>query len=199
MKLQQIQQELNAPKDLKNEFGGYNYRSCESILAALKPLLAKHECSLIISDGIVEAGGWHYIKATATITDGTETHSSEAYAREQEIKKGMDAAQITGAASSYARKYALNGLFAIDDTKDPDATNRHDDEPPQRKQADPYKAEIGDPRKFICHVGKTTKGKRVEELTEEQLQYFANDFDAKTNQDKDLKSAAIQTLENLEF
>ena len=128
-KLQGIQTELKAPKGQTNKFGGYRYRSCEDILTALKPLLAQYTCTLAISDDIVEVGGRVYVKATATLAstscEGDYTISTSGFAREAETKKGMDDAQITGSASSYARKYALNGLFAIDDTKDPDATNDH--------------------------------------------------------------------------
>ena len=121
-----IQKELKAPKNQRNNFGNYNYRSAEDILEALKPLLAKYECLLTISDEMVEVGNRVYVRAKATFTD-SDGRSIEitAFAREEETKKGMDGAQITGAASSYARKYALNGLFLIDDTKDPDATNTH--------------------------------------------------------------------------
>ena len=120
-----IQQELKAPKGQFNNFGKYKYRSCEDILEAVKPLLAKNNAQLTISDDIVEIGGRVYVKATATLTVGSEIESVTAFAREAETKKGMDESQITGMASSYARKYALNGLFLIDDTKDADATNDH--------------------------------------------------------------------------
>ena len=126
-KLQGIQSSLKAPKGQTNKFGGYRYRSAEDILEALKPLLGEWGCSLVIQDDMVEVGGRVYVKATANLIDN-ETESvlsTSAFAREAEVKKGMDDAQITGSASSYARKYALNGLFAIDDTKDPDATNTH--------------------------------------------------------------------------
>ena len=125
MKLSIIQSEIKAPKGQMNKFGNYKYRSCEDIVEAAKPVLAKHGFSLTLSDEIVMIGNRFYVKATASIFDEGETYSSTAYAREEESKKGMDGAQITGAASSYARKYALNGLFAIDDTKDSDATNTH--------------------------------------------------------------------------
>lgn len=120
-----IQGELKAPKSQENKFGGYKYRSCEDILEAVKPLLKKEKVTLTISDDIIEVGGRVYVKATATLSDGEDTISTSAFAREAETKKGMDDSQITGSASSYARKYALNGLFAIDDTKDADATNTH--------------------------------------------------------------------------
>ena len=136
-KLMNIQQELKAPKGQRNSFGNYNYRSCEDILEAVKPLLEKYKCVLTISDELVNIGDRYYIKATATLWDvenkGEELDMQErvrtidclkitniAYARESLEKKGMDESQITGATSSYARKYALNGLFAIDDTKDAD-------------------------------------------------------------------------------
>ena len=119
-KLLKIQTDLKAPKGQFNKFGNYKYRSCEDILEALKPLLARECCTLTLSDEMVEIGGRVYVKATATLTDGTATERVTAYAREEESKKGMDASQVTGAASSYARKYALNGLFCIDDTKDAD-------------------------------------------------------------------------------
>ena len=119
-KLIAIQHELKAPKSNFNNFGKYKYRNCEDILEAVKPLLAKEECTLTITDDVVLIGDRFYIKATATITDGTETVSVTAFARESAEKKGMDDSQVTGTASSYARKYALNGLFLIDDTKDAD-------------------------------------------------------------------------------
>ena len=119
-KLIAIQHELKAPKGNYNSFGKYKYRSCEDILEAVKPLLAKEECTLTLEDDVVLVGDRFYIKATAKITDGTETVSATAFARESEEKKGMDSSQVTGTASSYARKYALNGLFLIDDTKDAD-------------------------------------------------------------------------------
>lgn len=120
-----IQSFLKAPKDKRNTFGGYNYRSCESVLEAVKPLLKAEACTLTINDDIVQVGERYYIKATATLRNSSgESVSATALAREEETKKGMDVAQVTGAASSYARKYALNGLFAIDDTKDPD-TDEH--------------------------------------------------------------------------
>ncbi len=116
--LNHIQQTLKAPKGQTNAFGKYKYRSCEDILEAVKPLLGKS--TLVISDEIVMLGDRFYVKATATLSDGKQVVHNTAYARESEEKKGMDASQITGATSSYARKYALNGLFLIDDTKDAD-------------------------------------------------------------------------------
>lgn len=122
-KLTAIQNELKAPKSRKNSFGGYNYRSLEDICEAVKPLLAKHKCNLFIQDFVKEVGGRVYVEAIATLTDledGSKITNS-ASAREADSKKGMDDSQVTGATSSYARKYCLNGLFLIDDTKDADS------------------------------------------------------------------------------
>lgn len=151
--LLKIQQELKAPKWQFNKFGGYKYRSCEDILSAVKPLLEKYKVVLVMKDDIVEFEShidsvsdtskdgktshteYHwprfYVMATATLysIDGKQIMSSFAYAREEQDKAGMDGAQVTGSASSYARKYALNGLFAIDDGVDPDSTNKWDDAP----------------------------------------------------------------------
>lgn len=127
-KLKKIQSELKAPKSQFNAFGKYKYRSCEDIIEAVKPLVHEQGLTLLLSDEMVEVGGRCYVKATAKICDDKDSVAVTAFAREEETKKGMDGAQITGSASSYARKYALNGLFAIDDTKDPDATNKHDKE-----------------------------------------------------------------------
>lgn len=126
-KLYAVQQQLKAPKGQRNDFGKYNYRSCEDIVEAVKPLMAVQRLLLTLSDDLVMVGSRYYIKATAKVTDITDGESVEvtAFAREEESKKGMDGSQVTGASSSYARKYALNGLFAIDDTKDSDATNTH--------------------------------------------------------------------------
>ncbi len=117
-RLNYIQQNLKAKKNQRNTFGNYNYRSAEDILEAVKPLLG--DTTLVVGDKMVNIGNRYYIKATAKLQNGKETIENTAYAREPEIKKGMDEAQITGATSSYARKYAMNGLFAIDDTKDAD-------------------------------------------------------------------------------
>lgn len=120
-KLIKIQRELIAPKSSRNDFGKYNYRNCEQIFESVKPLLEKYGCTLTISDELVYLGNRYYIKATATITDGNDSKTVTSFAREAEIKKGMDESQITGSASSYARKYALCGLFLIDGAKDADA------------------------------------------------------------------------------
>jgi len=131
VRLAEIQRTLNAPKGQYNSFGKYHYRSCEDILEGVKPLL--NGLFLSISDEIVLIGDRYYVKATATITDGETTHSASAMAREAVDKKGMDDAQITGATSSYARKYCLNGLFGIDDSKDAD-TDEHKNQQNNAKQ-----------------------------------------------------------------
>lgn len=158
-KLAAVQYELNAPKDKMNKFAGYTYRSAEGILEAAKPLLKKHGAMIILSDEIVEVGGRIYVKATATFIDCEQKPKNEsisdrifvvgipsvtAYAREAEEKKGLDVSQITGTASSYARKYALNGLLLIDDAKDADT----DEYATQTGQA-PKKDSFGDPKARI--------------------------------------------------
>lgn len=130
-----IQSKLKAPKGQYNSFGKYKYRSAEDILEAVKPLLAEEKCTLTLSDEVLNIGNRFYIKATATLTNSDDVQViNVAYAREDETKKGMDGSQITGTASSYARKYALNGLFLIDDTKDADTDEYHNQtsQPAQR-------------------------------------------------------------------
>lgn len=122
-----VQSQLKAPKNQRNDFGGFNYRSCEDILEAVKPLLKAEGLCLTITDDIVMIGDRYYVKATATLTDGERSLPNQAFAREPEERAKMDESQVTGSASSYARKYALNGLFAIDDTKDADALNNGQD------------------------------------------------------------------------
>jgi len=119
-KMIEVQSELKAPKNQRNNFGNYNYRSCEDIIEAVKPILAEKELLLTISDDLVEVGERNYIKAVVTVSDGDDSITVTGFAREAVNKKGMDEMQLTGATSSYARKYALNGMFAIDDTKDAD-------------------------------------------------------------------------------
>lgn len=143
-KLALIQQELCAPKNQYNSYGKYNYRSCEDILEGLKPCLEKTGCALTISDELVVVGERYYVKATATLHDN-ETDlkiSNVAYAREEETVKGMSSSQITGAASSYARKYALNGLFCIDDVKDADTRDNRQKEAKAQKQAEAEQQKI---------------------------------------------------------
>ena len=124
-KLNKIQTELKAPKNQRNNFGKYNYRSCEDILEAVKPLLSKYNCTLTVSDEIKQVGDVMYVESIAIISDGENQVHTKAQAGIDINRKGMDIAQSFGSSSSYARKYALNGLFLIDDTKDADATNDH--------------------------------------------------------------------------
>jgi len=137
--LARIQRELKAPKGQFNKFGKYNYRSCEDIMEGLKKVLG--DCALKVSDSMEQVGNRIYVKATATLMLEDQRIEVSAFAREAENKKGMDEAQITGATSSYARKYALNGMFAIDDTKDADATNEHDDKEPATNSRRPSRGQ----------------------------------------------------------
>ncbi len=142
-KLLDIQNELKVPKSQYNNYGKYNYRNCEDILEAVKPICKKHKAVVFLSDKLVINGERHYIEATATFVDVETNESIEvtAYAREEESKKGMDGSQVTGASSSYARKYALNGLFDVDDTKDSDFTNTKDNQTTAEAQRN-YQSEI---------------------------------------------------------
>lgn len=183
--LQAIQTELKAPKSLYNSFGKYHYRSAESILEAVKPLLAKHNAELTLSDDIVAVNERIYVKAMATITDGTESVTVTAFAREPDDKKGMDSSQITGTASSYARKYALNGLFLIDDTKDADTDEYHNQttEPSVQVKVETYKqmqAEIHRTGTDINKLCAFYKVKALNELTEEQAQKALKQLAKKT-------------------
>ena len=138
-----IQAELKAPKGQYNSFGGYKYRSCEDILEAVKPLLKKNGCALTLRDSVELIGDRYYIKSTACLTDGDDyCVEVEGYAREEETKKGMDGSQLTGTASSYARKYALNGLFLIDDTKDADTDEHAKQVAKEEPKASPKQLEL---------------------------------------------------------
>ena len=158
-KLLKIQEQLKAPKNQRNDFGKYNYRSCEDIFEAVKPLLKENKITLRLTDELVQVGERYYIKATAILTDGVEIIENTAYAREEENKKGMDGSQITGASSTYARKYALNGLFLIDDVKDSDATNVG--EITTKEEAE----------KLVITFGKY-KGKTLKEIAETNENYM---------------------------
>lgn len=160
-KLIAVQKELKAPKNQRNNFGGYNYRSCEDILEAVKPILAKHGLLLTLSDEMVEVGGRVYVKATAMLRGDDGNVVVTAFAREDEERKGFDGAQITGSSSSYARKYALNGLFCIDDTKDSDATNTHED----RKKETVAKNEPTTEKKYKCAACGTEVDRTVAEYS----------------------------------
>ncbi len=189
-KLREIQLSLIAPKNQYNSFGKYNYRSCEDILEGLKPCLQATQTAVTVEDAIVQIGDRYYVKATATLFDceTNEYVSNTAYAREEESKKGMDASQVTGATSSYARKYALNGLFCIDDVKDADTRDNRQEEAKKQQKEEQQQKEIensvisevkakallarceaeGVKPETIC---KLYKVKSLEELTEKK---FAN-------------------------
>lgn len=186
-KIVAIQSELKAPKGQYNSFGKYNYRSCEDILEGVKPLLTKHGLVLTIQDSIDLIGDRFYVKATATITDGKEQLSTSAYARESLDKKGMDASQVTGATSSYARKYALNGLLAIDDTKDAD-TMDNSKKQVQQTQESVYnwnslktRAVQGgiSEEELVHYVTETFKVSKPSELKQEHYQQAFNWVNAK--------------------
>ena len=188
-RLLNAQSELKAPKGQYNNFGKYKYRSAEDILEAVKPINAKHGVLLTITDDPVLVGDWHYIKATATITDGTESIVVTAYARESLNKKGMDDSQITGTASSYARKYALNGLYLIDDTKDADTDEYRNQGNKAPKSA--TQAEIGNLKKEIIAFSKlmTEQGKDVKP---EQVEQTLNITDYTKLNSEDVKEAVTK-------
>lgn len=177
--LMAVQSELKAPKGQMNKFGGYKYRSCEDILEAVKPILKAHSLVLRLSDKLVIVDSWHYIEATATVEsqDGA-TYTVTAYAREPEFKKGMDDSQITGTASSYARKYALNGLFCIDDTKDADTdeyqkqtargARKPEQEPAQQEEIPPC-ACCGKPLQPARYNNRTRTPLEIKRITEKKF------------------------------
>lgn len=185
-KLMNVQTELKAPKGQYNSFGKYKYRSCEDILESLKPVLSKFKLAIMISDDVVEVNGRNYIKATVTLINiekADEQIQVTALAREEETKKGMDGSQITGASSSYARKYALNGLFAIDDTKDSDATNTGEEKKTKDKtEAKPVSKKqlaincILKLDKFVelDNIMATLQKTKLEDCTEEELTTIYN-------------------------
>lgn len=178
-KLLKIQTELKAPKNQFNKFGNYKYRSCEDILEAVKPLLDKYCCTLVIEDDIAFIGGRFYVVATATLYDVEnrgDKFTNKAFAREEEAKKGMDGSQITGGSSSYARKYCLNGLFLIDDTRDADATNTHGKDKATKEQVEKLKALVGD---GVPAMLKYYNIERIEDLTSEQASYVISQKEAK--------------------
>lgn len=182
-----IQHKLKAPKGQYNSFGKYNYRSCEDILEGVKPLLKEHNLALLIDDEIVQIGERYYVKATAKITDGREFVSTTAYAREPDTKKGMDESQITGATSSYARKYALNALLCIDDTKDAD-TMDNSKKPVQQTQETVYNWQTLKARatqggiseeELVHYVTETFKVSKPADLKQDHYQQAFNWVNAK--------------------
>ena len=187
-KLITVQKKLVAPKSNYNSFGKYKYRSAEDILEAVKPLNAKEGILLTITDEPVLIGDWHYIKATAIATDGTDNISVTAYARESETKKGQDLSQITGTASSYARKYALNGLYLIDDTKDADTDEYRNqgNKAPAVKSA--TQAEIGNLKKEIIAFSNLMK-EQGKDVKPEQVEQTLNITDYAKLNSEDVKEA----------
>ena len=187
-KLITVQKNLVAPKSNYNNFGKYKYRSAEDILEAVKPLNAENGLLLTISDEPLLIGDWHYIKATASITDGKDTHEVTAYARESQTKKGMDDSQITGTASSYARKYALNGLYLIDDTKDADTDEYRNqgNKAPAVKSAS--QAEIGNLKKEIMAFSKLMN-EQGKDVKPEQVEQTLNITDYAKLNSEDVKEA----------
>lgn len=183
-KLAAIQTKLHAPKSQKNTFGGYNYRSCEDILEAVKPLL--DGLVLTITDEMTEVGGRIYVKATARLTDGKDAITATAFAREAESRKGMDDSQITGSASSYARKYALNGLLLIDDNKDADSQDSS--EQGQKAKAAP----AGKPFDLPAALEWVGKGATVEQVKQRGRQAYAK---ATNDEDRARITALVQELE----
>lgn len=177
--LQSIQSELVAPKGQYNSFGKYNYRSAEDILEALKPILKKHKAAITMSDDIVYIEGRHYVEASVTLYAEGEAIGSKALAREEESKKGMDGSQITGTASSYARKYALNGLFAIDDNKDPDTDEyaEQTDQKSTNKAANKSTAKSNESAKNPANDKKFITGAQAKKLRED-IKYIAESTNA---------------------
>ena len=185
-KLLNVQRDLKAPKGQYNSFGKYKYRSAEDILEAVKPINVRNGILLTITDEPILIGEWHYIKASATVTDGVDNLTVTAYARESETKKGQDLSQITGTASSYARKYALNGLYLIDDTKDADTDEYRNQGNQAPKSA--TQAEIGNLKKEIIAFSKlmTEQGKDVKP---EQVEQTLNITDYAKLNSEDVKAA----------
>lgn len=184
-----IQNKVKAPKGQFNSFGKYHYRSAEDILEAVKQVVNPMGYSITISDTIINVGDRYYIKATATLSNGKETWSTDGYAREEESKKGMDGSQVTGASSSYARKYALNGLFALDDTKDSDATNTHGKEPAKeapKPSVSISAAELGEVKRLLdeCQTMETLK--EIWDDIEDQYQVLPIIKELFTNRKKQL-------------
>ena len=166
-------EELKAPKNQRNAFGNYNYRSCEDILEAVKPLLKKYNLLMTITDDIVEIGGRVYVRAQVYVSNEKEFKTSHAFAREPESKKGMDESQITGAASSYARKYALNGMFLIDDSKDADSQEHAQAQGTTQKPA--QKQPVNDAKMKLLHEA-TTLLKNNNTLSEAVVNVFRSNY-----------------------
>ena len=187
-KLLNIQLELKAPKSQYNGFGKYSYRSCEDILEALKPCLKQFNLTVILTDNLVEVNGRNYVQATVTLIDIDDPKQqivNTAFAREDEVKKGMDGSQITGASSSYARKYALNGLFAIDDTKDSDYTNNGSTDKAHSKAKEVSKKQLAincilklNKKVELQNVLAALQKTKLEDCTDEELSMIYNKLKA---------------------
>jgi len=187
--LTKIQVELKAPKSQYNSFGKYNYRSCEDILEGVKPLLLKYGCTLVLSNDIITIGDRYYIKSIAKFWYGDEAIEVTAYAREDQTKKGMDVAQVTGAAISYCNKYCLNNLFLIDDTKDVDSQDNT-----KQSSGNSNKQTITGPGAFIIRFGKKYKGKCIADVPRADLEATVEWLE---KQDK-LTDGAKAFIENVE-
>ena len=187
-KLLNVQRDLKAPKGQYNSFGKYKYRSAEDILEAVKPINVRNGILLTITDEPILIGEWHYIKASATVTDGVDNLTVTAYARESETKKGQDLSQITGTASSYARKYALNGLYLIDDTKDADTDEYRNqgNKAPASKSA--TQAEIGNLKKEVIAFSNLMK-EQGKDVKPEQVEQTLNITDYTKLNSEDVKEA----------
>ena len=192
--LAEIQSEVKVNKELKNNFGNYNYRNVEMILAEVKPLLAKHNLILTLKDEIVSVGSRFYVKAIATITNGTHSVETTAYAREDEAKKGMDLSQLTGSCSSYARKYALGGLLLLDDNKDIDSldnTQNHA-KPTQRVVSKPSEDALLQKAKNQLFAGLQEVG-----IEKAQMKAFIDWAGIDTSTQEGLKNALSVDLQSL--
>lgn len=187
-KIAKIQQTLKAPKNQYNKFGGYYYRNCEDILESVKPLLG--DLILTINDEIVQIGNRYYVRATATITDGEHEQSATAYAREEESKKGLDTSQVTGSTSSYARKYACNALFCIDDTKDADSDEQSKPEQPKPAQPKlPYP-----PKSVINEIDACKNIPEIAVVLRKYQQTYDNEQLSKVASERKQQILAIQAI-----
>lgn len=195
-KLLSIQAELKVSKNQYNSFGKYNYRSCEDILEAVKPLCVKQGLLLTVTDEIIEVGNRIYVKAVSEITDGQTKISAVGYARESENKKGMDDSQITGSASSYARKYSLNGLFLIDDTKDADSTNKHDkdESKPEPQNTQPFEKFKETPQLDAIFTDGLTPLEQIQQSTKIDAKRKAELTDMYNNKDDNTKKAFFDSF-----
>lgn len=196
-KLAAVQSTLNAPKSNFNSFGNYHYRSCEDIMGAVKPLLAEHGLVQFVSDEIVLIGDRYYVKATVTVTDGKDSHTATAFARESLQKKGMDDAQVTGSTSSYARKYALNGMYNIDDTKDADTNEYRQQAAQKANQAVKQQATGFNPQECLANFVNFASSADIENLQSSFRQTWTalkgHTEQAKAKEVYDIRKAELET------